>query len=95
MLSSTQLPPQHDQPPGHALPQTPQLLVSLLVFLQKPPQLVWPAGHEPLMHCPPEHVWFPAQACPQAPQLLKSLLVSRQFPEQHVRPAAQSGWMPH
>jgi hypothetical protein len=46
-------------PPGHTLPQAPQLLASLVVFLHTPPQHVAPAPH----------------LAPQAPQLLGSVVV--------------------
>jgi hypothetical protein len=64
---------------GHAAPQLPQLVESLVVSTQAPAQSVRPApqcaAHCPRLQTPPEQAW------PQAPQLAGSLLRST-----HVAP---------
>ena len=58
-----------------AVPQPPQLAVSVCVLTQRPMQLFSPIGHE---HMPAVQVWPIGQAVPHAPQLALSLAVSTQ-----------------
>src|SRR5690348_14771122 len=51
----TQLPPMHVAPCAHVLPQTPQLVLSVVTSRQAPLQLLLPDGqHSPVSQ------WFPA-----------------------------------
>jgi len=74
-----QAPLVHFWPDAQALPQAPQLFLSLLSFRQRPLQLAWPAlqvirgVHLPAAQFSP--IW---QVFPQLPQLLRSLARSAQ-----------------
>jgi hypothetical protein len=85
---------------GHALPQVPQLALSVFALTQAPEQSVWPVGQT---QAPPEQIWVARHALPHLPQLSLSLASDAQVPVQLVRPAAHplphearpaSGW-PH
>lgn len=71
------VPPGQAQPPltqevpvGQTIPQAPQLLLSLVVLTQRPPQSVCP---ETQPQRPAVHTWPVRQTIPQAPQLDASL----------------------
>ena len=46
---SAQTPAVQNEPPEQTIPQPPQLVLSVLVILQEPPQLVFPAGQLQLL----------------------------------------------
>jgi hypothetical protein len=75
-------------PAAHAVAQAPQLLVSVVVSTQVPPQLTVGAlqgeTHTPMAQSSPV-----AHAIPQAPQLAGSLAVSTQVEPQRVSPLPQ------
>ena len=63
-------PPEHVALLPHTLPQLPQLVRSVAVLTQLPPQSVCPVGHP---QRPPAHITPGAHWLPQVPQLLVSL----------------------
>ena len=66
------VPAEHTSPAGHAVPQAPQLPLSVWVLVQTPPQRVspvWQLGE----HVPPEQTWPAGQALPHAPQFWSSV----------------------
>jgi hypothetical protein len=65
----------------HALPQAPQLAVSVWVSRQAVPQSVWPAGQA---QRPATQLWPRPQTRAHAPQLVLSPWVSTQRPAQAV-----------
>jgi hypothetical protein len=72
-VAQEQIPPWQVVPLGQTMPQPPQLLLSVLVFAQVPPQpLVAPQRVVLLgqVHCPPEHVAVAAHVQLQVPQLV-------------------------
>jgi hypothetical protein len=91
------MPPTHAEPGMHALPQPPQLRVSVCVSLHPVMQHVWPKLHvgPPLhpigWHMPLRHPAPGAHALPQPPQLRGSLVVSLQPVAQHVWPKLHVG----
>jgi len=76
-------------PPAQIFPQVPQLLLSVEVFTQEPPQKVWPMEQTdwqvPLVQLEPA-----PQTLPQVPQLLLSVLGFTQTPPQRLWPAGQA-----
>jgi hypothetical protein len=70
---------------AQAAPQPPQLLGSVAVATQLPPQVESPAP-QVAVHMPAEQTWPAAHALPHAPQLRRSLERSRQNPPQFVVP---------
>ncbi len=68
-------------PPGHTVPQAPQLLRSKLVTVQAVPQSVEPVGQ---VQRPAVHDWKVPQRVPQAPQLVTLVCVLVQVPPQRV-----------
>jgi hypothetical protein len=72
---------------GHALPQEPQLALSVCSSTQAAPQAVRPAGHT---QAPPTHDCAAEQAFPHVPQLSRSVAVFRHTPLHAVCPAAQA-----
>ena len=75
------------------MPHPPQLLLSQLVSMQVPPQLVVPTGHP--LHVP----WLQtgvgwAQTYPQTPQLYGSEFRSVQIPLQQVAEVGQQTTFP-
>ncbi|HEY7033529.1 MAG TPA: hypothetical protein VH482_19490 [Thermomicrobiales bacterium] len=75
-------------PPKQAVPQAPQLALSLAVFTHWPAQRVCPLGqaHTPLAQLVP-----PPQIVPQVPQLFASERTSMQPPSQATVPTGH-GW---
>ncbi len=70
---------------GHAMPQPPQLLLSLAMSTQAPLQLRW-FGGQFVTHVPAAHTCPPTQALPQRPQFVGSLNVSTQRSPQRLCP---------
>ena len=56
-----QAPVTHEVPVGHALPQVPQLALSVLRLTQRPAQSVVPVGHA---QRPAAHTWPVVQTLP-------------------------------
>lgn len=75
----------HGAPPGHAVPQDPQLRLSVWRSTHAPPHWVFPAAvlHEPVQ-VPAVHSVFRGQRFPQPPQLAGSFWVSVQARPQSV-----------
>jgi hypothetical protein len=75
------VPDAHELPPAQAVPQVPQLELSVWVSTQAPLHAVWPVAqlvaHEPL-----EQTSADVQAVPQAPQLAGSAWVFTHCPLQ-------------
>jgi hypothetical protein len=70
---------------GQAIPQEPQLAMSVCVSTQVPPQAVWPMGHMVVARqVPIWQLWPIGQTLPQVPQLLLSAWVSTQAPAHAV-----------
>jgi hypothetical protein len=69
-------------------PQAPQLLGSVTVLTQTPPQFFCPLGHTSTQ-LPVWQTWFSAHRLLQFPQLLGSVLVLTQVPLQRTSPVAQ------
>ena len=98
------MPFEHSWPDGHALPQVPQLALSVFVFAQigapppSPPASAPPHNVSPCWqltaHAPFEHTWPDGHALPQVPQLARSVFVLTQVtpasPVQLVSPGAQT-----
>jgi len=76
----------HHWPVGHLFPQEPQLLSSLLRFVQIPLHRVSYCGQHP----PLEQDCGEGQVCPHNPQLLLSFIRSLHPPEHGLNPAAQT-----
>ena len=75
-----------------AVPQPPQLVVSVIVSTQVPPHAVCPVGQvTELRHVPAMQVCPVVQVFPQVPQLAASVIVSTQVDPQRVWPVGQSG----
>jgi hypothetical protein len=72
---------------GQTWPQAPQLLTSILVFVQIPLHIVVPSEHS---HFPFTQAASGGQWLPQLPQLLGSLLVFVQVPPHSVKPVGQA-----
>jgi len=71
---------------AHIVPQAPQLLVSIFVFTQAPPQrvsVIWQA-HMPAVQREP-----PPQTIPQPPQFVGLVCVSTHWPLHAVPPFGQ------
>jgi hypothetical protein len=66
---------------GQTLPHVPQLLGSVFVLMQRPPQFVAPPGHA---QAPFTQTNVGGHMRPQAPQLFVSKLVLMQRPPQFV-----------
>ena len=73
-------------PAGQALPHLPQLLRSIAVLTQVPPQFVSPAW-QLSTHVPFEQTWPAGHSVPHAPQLPLSVCRLTQVPPQFVSPA--------
>ncbi len=79
-------PEMHTPPVAQAVPQPPQLFVSVVVSTQPVGQFVWPEGHwqNPLAQCAPEpHTLL------HMPQLKLSVMRLAQLPLQTESPAGQ------
>jgi hypothetical protein len=76
-------------PVVHALPQAPQLALSVCVLTHTPPQSVMPGPQSP--QTPAEHCWPIGHAWPHMPQLLLSVCVLVQTPPQPIVGGGQ-GW---
>jgi hypothetical protein len=81
-------PDEQTWPAGHAVPQDPQLALSLDVLAQygaAPPSVVPPSGAQSVSvgphvaeHIPAEHTWPAGHTVPQKPQLALSVFVFAQ-----------------
>jgi hypothetical protein len=82
--------PEQIIPPLQAFPQTPQLVASVAVFVQAPPQKVWFPGQATQVEFEQSGV-AAGQTCPQAPQLAESEEIVVQVPLQFVLPSPGHG----
>jgi hypothetical protein len=86
LVPQPQADPVHASPAAQVCPHFPQLVASVMMSMQVPPQHAWAAVHPgPLPHlqAEPAHVSPAPQACPQAPQSVAVSVVSTQLPSQH------------
>jgi hypothetical protein len=89
-------PPVQLWPLVQTLPQPPQLVESVWVFTQAPPQRVWPAGQPPPWQRPLTQLWPAPQLFPQPPQLNGSICAFTHAPSQQVSLLPQQfvPWLP-
>ncbi len=73
------MPPPQNDPVAQALPQRPQFVGSLSVFVHVDPQRACPGGHG-IVHAPAVHTWPTGHCIPQPPQCEGEARVSTSHP---------------